>query len=89
MGTTLSHKLSSANVRREDVVSLGLQIASALEEAHEHGIVIAIEAGQSSGDVKRKSNSGFRPRCVAETERGGGRDAELFRRDRDFRHSPL
>src|SRR5271154_1354516 len=38
-GTTLSHKLQSEGLSEKDVVSLGLQIASALEEAHEHGIV--------------------------------------------------
>ncbi len=38
-GTTLSHKLSSEALSEKDVASLGLQIASALEEAHDHGIV--------------------------------------------------
>ena len=38
-GTTLSHKLRSEGLSEKEVVSLGLQIASALEEAHEHGIV--------------------------------------------------
>jgi eukaryotic-like serine/threonine-protein kinase len=38
-GTTLSHKLRSDGLSEKEVLSLGLQIASALEEAHEHGIV--------------------------------------------------
>jgi serine/threonine protein kinase/tetratricopeptide (TPR) repeat protein len=38
-GTTLSHKLKSEPMSEKDVTSLGLQIASALEEAHEGGIV--------------------------------------------------
>jgi serine/threonine protein kinase len=38
-GTTLSHKLSSEALSEKDVAAFGLQIASALEEAHEHGIV--------------------------------------------------
>jgi len=38
-GTTLSHKLHSEALSERDITALGLQIASALEEAHEHGIV--------------------------------------------------
>jgi len=38
-GTTLSHKLHDGGLSEKEVTSLGLQIASALEEAHEHGIV--------------------------------------------------
>jgi serine/threonine protein kinase/tetratricopeptide (TPR) repeat protein len=38
-GTTLSHKLRNEELSEKEVISLGLQIASALEEAHEHGIV--------------------------------------------------
>lgn len=38
-GTTLSHKLRSEGLSEKEVISLGLQIASALEEAHDHGIV--------------------------------------------------
>ena len=38
-GTTLSQKLRSEGLSEKEVASLGLQIASALEEAHEHGIV--------------------------------------------------
>jgi len=38
-GTTLSEKLRSEPLTEKDVASLGLQIASALEEAHEHSIV--------------------------------------------------
>jgi serine/threonine protein kinase len=38
-GATLSHKLHNEEISEKDVTSLGLQIASALEEAHEHGIV--------------------------------------------------
>ncbi|MGH9748224.1 MAG: protein kinase domain-containing protein [Candidatus Acidiferrales bacterium] len=38
-GTTLSHKLRNEGLSEKDVAALGLQIASALEEAHEHGIV--------------------------------------------------
>jgi len=38
-GTTLSHKLRSEGLSEKEVIALGLQIASALEEAHEHGIV--------------------------------------------------
>src|SRR5580704_19661556 len=38
-GSTLSHKLRSEGLSEKEVVSLGLQIASALEEAHDHGIV--------------------------------------------------
>ena len=38
-GTTLSHKLRSDGLSEKEVLSLGLQIASALEEAHEQGIV--------------------------------------------------
>jgi serine/threonine protein kinase/Flp pilus assembly protein TadD len=38
-GTTLSHKLHNEELSEKDITSLGLQIASALEEAHEHGIV--------------------------------------------------
>jgi eukaryotic-like serine/threonine-protein kinase len=38
-GSTLSHKLKSEPMSEKDVTSLGLQIASALEEAHERGIV--------------------------------------------------
>ena len=39
LGTTLSQKLSGELLTEKDVASLGFQIASALEEAHEHGIV--------------------------------------------------
>src|SRR5215472_10664066 len=39
IGTTLSHKLRNEELSEREVASLGLQIASALEEAHEHGIV--------------------------------------------------
>src|SRR6201987_4084054 len=38
-GSTLSHKLRSEGLSEKEVISLGLQIASALEEAHDHGIV--------------------------------------------------
>jgi serine/threonine protein kinase/Flp pilus assembly protein TadD len=38
-GTTLSHKLSAEPLSEKEVAFLGLQIASALEEAHERGIV--------------------------------------------------
>jgi serine/threonine protein kinase len=38
-GTTLSHKLSSESLPEKDIAALGVQIASALEEAHERGIV--------------------------------------------------
>ena len=38
-GTTLSQKLRSEGLSEKEVISLGLQIASALEEAHDHGIV--------------------------------------------------
>ncbi len=37
--TTHSHKLRSEGLSEKEVIALGLQIASALEEAHEHGIV--------------------------------------------------
>jgi serine/threonine protein kinase/tetratricopeptide (TPR) repeat protein len=38
-GTTLSHKLSGESLAEKDIAALGVQIASALEEAHERGIV--------------------------------------------------
>src|SRR5277367_1953619 len=38
-GTTLSHRLSSESLSEKDIAALGVQIASALEEAHERGIV--------------------------------------------------
>ena len=38
-GTTLSHRLSSEALSEKEVSAFGLQIATALEEAHERGIV--------------------------------------------------
>jgi serine/threonine-protein kinase len=38
-GTTLSHRLSSEAMSEKEVAAFGLQIATALEEAHERGIV--------------------------------------------------
>jgi serine/threonine protein kinase/tetratricopeptide (TPR) repeat protein len=38
-GTTLSHKLSSESLSEKDIAALGVQIASALEDAHDRGIV--------------------------------------------------
>ena len=38
-GETLSQRLSASVLSEKDVAALGLQIAQALEEAHEHGII--------------------------------------------------
>jgi serine/threonine protein kinase/Tfp pilus assembly protein PilF len=38
-GTTLAHRLATGPLPEKDLLGLGTQIASALEEAHEHGIV--------------------------------------------------
>jgi len=38
-GTPLSEKLASPGLSREEIVRIALQIAAALEEAHEHGVI--------------------------------------------------
>ena len=38
-GTTLSEKLSGHSLPEKDVARLGGQVADALEEAHEHGVI--------------------------------------------------
>jgi len=38
-GTTLAEKLAGASLPEEDVVRMGIEVASALEEAHEHRVV--------------------------------------------------
>ena len=38
-GTTLSEKLSNGPLPEEEVTKLGRQVADALEEAHEHGVI--------------------------------------------------
>ncbi len=38
-GTTLSERLGTRPLPEKDLLDLGIQIASALEEAHEHGVV--------------------------------------------------
>jgi eukaryotic-like serine/threonine-protein kinase len=38
-GKPLSQKLTSHSLSRQEIVPIALQIAAALEEAHEHGVI--------------------------------------------------